>query len=158
MSEERNFQDPYKEATEIVWRVKAVLDRMSDAQWTLGQKGPAERLENLSNRLDNAEKLFKESNDLSFAAYMKSVNQGSENMLNATLAACRVAAENKTVEPISDKHPVDLIINDLDDRAGIGDIWDEIDTNVKMEIRTKWAKFIDDEIVRFIDKRDSIGE
>ena len=88
---------------------------------------------------------------------MKSVNQGSENMLNAALAACKTIADNETVKPISEKHPIDLILDDLKCRGGLSGTWEKIDANIQMEIRHKWTKFIDNEIMRFIDKRDSNG-
>jgi hypothetical protein len=40
--------------------------------------------------------------------------------------------------------PVDKIIADIEDRAGLGDEWDQIDDEIKDEIRERWAQWVHD--------------
>ena len=37
---------------------------------------------------------------------------------------------------------VDLILADLQDRGGFGDVWDGIDDGVRDEIRSKWVRIV----------------
>lgn len=37
---------------------------------------------------------------------------------------------------------IDSIENDIEDRNGIGDEWDEIDTDIKEEIKQEWKEII----------------
>ena len=41
---------------------------------------------------------------------------------------------------------VKKIIEDIQDRRGIGDEWDDIDASIKKEIRKKWFEIIDENI------------
>ena len=41
---------------------------------------------------------------------------------------------------------VDAIIEDLSDRRGLGQEWDQIDSAIKREIRARWAMLIEKSI------------
>ena len=41
------------------------------------------------------------------------------------------------------KKAVNAIIYDLSDRKGLGDEWDQIDSDTLKEIKDEWAKMID---------------
>lgn len=45
---------------------------------------------------------------------------------------------------MTSKDIVSAIIDDLTDRSGLGDVWNEIDKDTKKEIVSSWKKIIDD--------------
>jgi hypothetical protein len=44
---------------------------------------------------------------------------------------------------------VDDIINDLSDRGGLSDEWDQIDNVTVSEIKTKWEGIVEEYLVRY---------
>jgi len=60
----------------------------------------------------------------------------------------KMDVEIKPIENVSiSKIIVGKIEEDLSERAGLSNEWDEIDDDIKQEIRNAWMKIIDKEIV-----------
>ena len=45
---------------------------------------------------------------------------------------------------------VNKIIDDLADRAGLGDVWESIDKDIKEEIKNAWTDIVDDGMSDYI--------
>ena len=46
----------------------------------------------------------------------------------------------------SERAVVDAIIKDISDREGLGDEWNQIDDEIKAEIRAEWVKLVHKEL------------
>ena len=44
------------------------------------------------------------------------------------------------------KKIVNEIVRDIEDRSGLGNIWDELDYDIQLEIREKWEEIVNEEL------------
>jgi hypothetical protein len=70
--------------------VMSDLEKLVNAHFVVGNHHLASILEGIHNQVAEAEELIKEANHEAFNTYVDTVNEGTANMLKATLMMCEL--------------------------------------------------------------------